>query len=202
MRDGWDSLCLPFFAGSRSSQLLANREYYFPLGILFPLGNTISPFALFPPNQTLAMDHNQYAQLKQTYSQMSDDELAYLLATRGGHLTEEAQSALTSVLRSRNPDAVEQLSVSAAQFQAQESRIRKDEADKQAVFQIMKLVKLVALGGVLVFVGLSQLFGEGKVEWWLLLIGVAVLLWAGHTIFKGGPRERPSSLPVRPDIGP
>ena len=137
------------------------------------------------------MDHNQYTQLKQTYSQMSDDELAYFVATRGAHLTEEAQSALASVLRNRNPDAVEEISAAAVQVQVQEARRQADEADQRAVFQIIKMVKLALLGGVMVFVVLSQLFGQGEVQWWLLLVGIAVLLWVGITVFKGHPRIRP-----------
>lgn len=53
------------------------------------------------------MEPSKVAYFQETYSRMSDDELAYLIATRRDSLVEEAQIALAKVIDSRDMKNIE-----------------------------------------------------------------------------------------------
>ncbi|MFZ6873782.1 hypothetical protein ACO0LF_17120 [Undibacterium sp. Di27W] len=53
------------------------------------------------------MNQSKVLYFQETYSKMRDDELAYLIATGGDGLVEEAQMALTKVLQTRDLKSIE-----------------------------------------------------------------------------------------------
>lgn len=53
------------------------------------------------------MDQSKVIYFQETYARMSDDELAYLIATRSDSLVEEARFALTKVLDTRDLKNIE-----------------------------------------------------------------------------------------------
>jgi len=80
----------------------------------------------------LKLEEAQTAYFLDRYSRMTDEELSYLLVTRGDSLSEEAGNALRIVLSGRNPSGIrDEIRATAADVGAQVERA-KEEARKKA----------------------------------------------------------------------
>ncbi|RIX78603.1 hypothetical protein [Acidovorax cavernicola] len=78
------------------------------------------------------MEEAQTAYFLDRYSKMTDEELSYLLVTRGDSLSEEAGNALRIVLSGRNPSGIrDEIRATAADVGAQVQHAHK-EAEKKA----------------------------------------------------------------------
>ena len=76
------------------------------------------------------MDHQQIAYFVDRYSRMTDEELSYLLATRGESLSDEASHALRTVLNGRDLSAFQrELNATTSDVAAQVAHARQ-EAEK------------------------------------------------------------------------
>lgn len=112
------------------------------------------------------------------YARMSDEELSYLMVTRGSSLSEEASQALRTVLATRNqPDFARELSATACDQQAQ--LLYEEDAVKRAEQSAATLRRVVHVGaGLLIVVGIvAALAMDAGPGWPMVIVGVGLLLY-------------------------
>jgi ferric-dicitrate binding protein FerR (iron transport regulator) len=122
------------------------------------------------------MNPQQVSFFAERYSRMSDEELSYLIATRGGSLSEEAQTALEAVIAKRNPAAFQRefqatsADVSSQLAHTQREAERRAERDRN----LRNAVRLTCF--LLVIVGLlGAMMGDSG--YWLSLSGMGAALF-------------------------
>lgn len=120
------------------------------------------------------MNPQQIAYFVERYSQMSDEDLSYLLATRRESLSEEAQHALKTVLKKRDSGAFQDVMAATSADVAVQVTQKQQEAERQAKQErlVNKFFRLSCLAAVVV--GLLGALFDGS-SFWLYLAGFAVL---------------------------
>lgn len=110
------------------------------------------------------------AQFKQRYSEMSDDELVYLLAAKFDLLNEEAQHALRSVVERRNIKALRaEVAATSVDLEAQ-ARHEEEQRRKQEAQIAAERFLILSLAGIAVVAGVGLVvFGNGSTGWPLVL---------------------------------
>ena len=122
------------------------------------------------------MDSQQVAHFIGTYSRMSDEELAFLLVTRGEGLSDEARHALQTVIGTRDPAAFRrELSATQADVSAQIRHASQEAEKHQAGKRQFRLGVRLLLAGLIGLGLLGALVGEP--ERWLTVAGIALVLW-------------------------
>jgi hypothetical protein len=98
------------------------------------------------------VDEEQISHLKEHYSEMTDEELADLLVTRGNSLTEEAYFALKIILKKRNIETLEKEFTEKREFYIAENQLAVQQADKakKQKKEDRKLVRTFFLFGIFV----------------------------------------------------
>ncbi|MBP1207996.1 Sec-independent protein translocase protein TatA [Duganella sp. 1411] len=104
------------------------------------------------------MDQSKIIYFQETYSRLSDDELAYLIATRSDSLVEEARIALSKVLDTRDlkniqteiKSTVEDLN-SQAEFESERAQQQKLQRSTRKAFHAFCALFFIVGVGLLVF---------------------------------------------------
>ncbi|MFL6656654.1 MAG: hypothetical protein ACJ8GW_01145 [Massilia sp.] len=109
------------------------------------------------------MDQSKVLYFQETYAKMSDDELAYLIATRIDGLVEEARVALNSVLQARDLKNIEIEVASTVKDLKSQAAFASQEAQKQQRLHVASRKAFHWFSALLSIFGLALLiFGDDE----------------------------------------
>ncbi|MYM32001.1 hypothetical protein GTP58_27075 [Duganella sp. CY15W] len=110
------------------------------------------------------MDQSKVIYFQETYSRMSDDEIAYLIATRRDSLVEEARIALSKILDTRNLKNIETEIKSTVEDLNSQAEFESKRAQQQQKLQRSTRKAYHAFCALFFIVGVGLLvFGDNEI---------------------------------------
>lgn len=123
------------------------------------------------------MNDQQVKFFLERYSRMDDEELSHLIVTRGGGLSDEARHALNTVIRTRNPDALQaEMHATASDLTAQAAHAEQ-EAQKQIEHARTVRNAIRSACAIVVVAGMAGAVIDDSSWLWFSAVGVALFMF-------------------------